>query len=770
VALIDVTKTGDLPQLEAVIAASLPESLLRIGKTYLTGVAYSKTITYKGKTYTPGPLNLITVRSGDLMTSPAPARYTFTVGNKTYRINEDRNQITIIAGGEPIIWRLIRGIQAFDPAETDRDFLAEDQGIITTGVALTPFSYFYSANGIYQSEPLQDGVIFRLLDRASGAITWRKFTASIGGGGFFEEFAAVPNAAIATIKNVDLNNLQDFDQILAAFDTIDGKPFDPIFGLNGEERIEQSVLVNGQTNQIENGLYYFSCTRGKPEKSSAERLSPYLKNFIAYIGRSRCLVWRGDRFGQSELWIKSDTPIQPNGSAPRVSIGNGKHFWDLAKPILSLEKQIALMDAEKGVVEEEDEKALDAIKAAKSEITEAISALATSDEVAASLTELDTAINALDLSKADKTTTDALNQSLLDLKKLVDAGASDEELAAEIKKVNDAIAAAKANENVFYTSDTAISVQAGDDIIIVLGGNIHLPANPQDGDEVKVFDPRGLIKAGANNILPGSLDTIGNGQGAIIPDSSSALSWATDDPLAGGFALFKYRSSKKNWNVFFSVGVLPEQQESSTPADQDYQPGSLSTAPLAHSAIAAIVDKMVADIKKQRTVESSNPPDLDDPNWAIWIQRTYDYSVPSGVAKAWLRTPDSSDGLPFANTWSEAITLPTVADATPDPSRTDLRAIELPQGARFRFPATFPLNSPLSCEISWTAGVFTGISYQLVDANRVVIPRTPRAQMISATDAGAGIGWASVPSNAKFAQFTFSYRNGGNLAFEFPIT
>jgi hypothetical protein len=777
-AVIDVTpQEKSTPTIEAVLQTSVPESALKVGGVYLTGTVYGKELVYKGKTYAPTRLQLITVRAGSLTFATAPANYVFTVGNKTFKINADRSQILIIAGGEPILWRLIKSIQSSDPTNTSSTFLPEAQGIITNGIASTRFSYFYTYNEIYQSEPLQDGVIFRYIEPGSGAITWRKF-AIAGEGGIFEEFGAVPNAAIASVKNIDFANLQDLDQIVAALDTVDGKPFSAaIFGNAGQQRLELNILVNGQNDQRQNGLYYFSCIQGVPEACSAVRISPYLQNTIAYIGRARCLVWQGDRFGQDEAWLRSDAPIGATSSQPRVSVGNGVHNWTKNKPTLSLEQQLASTMEKMEQVEQEaetDPVAITALNTAKSELTAAIGLKADDADLTAAVTDINAKFAAVDLTKADKTSIDNANKAIADLTTaLARNDATDAELDAAINAANEAISAitaTKTNHRVLYTQNAVIPAHSGDDITVSLEGDIQLPLTPKDGDEVKIFDPSGLIKSGKNNVLPGPSDTIGIAQSVVTPNASTALSWATNNPLSEGFVLLKYQATAKNWHVFFMLSGGVASSERVEPADQTYQPGSKSTAPISHAAISAIVDKAIADLKKLQTIESSNLPNLDDPNWAIWIQRVYDYSVPSGTARAWLRTPNTNDEIPFPNSWTEAVTMPTLAAATQDPSRTDLLVLELPQGVRFRFPTTVPLNSSLSCDISFPAGIFTGISYQLADENKSIIPKTPRGQQVTDTDRAAGIGWASVPSNAKFAQFNFAYKNGGNLPFEFPIT
>jgi hypothetical protein len=144
------------------------------------------------------------------------------------------------------------------------------------------------------------------------------------------------------VKNIDLTKLSDLDAIVAALDTVNGLPFTAaIFSRSGVERIEMAILVNAQTNKIENGLYWFTCSRGLTEVSKVARLSPFLRNPIAYIGRSRCLVWQGDTYGENEMWITSDKPIGANSSAPRVSIGNGVHEWVRSRPLIAMESKIA---------------------------------------------------------------------------------------------------------------------------------------------------------------------------------------------------------------------------------------------------------------------------------------------------------------------------------------------------------------------------------------------------------------------------------------------
>jgi hypothetical protein len=752
-ALVDVTKKGDsIPVIEAVLSTSIPESVLKIGGVYLTGsgwksteiFAASKVLRYKGKDYSPIPFQFVKVLTNSLEISNAPANYVFMVGGKTFRVNAERTQILIIAGGEPILWRLIKSITSVDPINTSNVFLPAEQGIVTNGVAPTRFSYFYTLGEVYQNEPLQDGVVFRYIEPGSGAISWRKFAVA-GEGGVFEEFAALPSAAIVSIKNIDFKDLQNLDQIIEALDTVDSKPFTAaIFSRDGKDQIDLNILVNGQDNQIENGLYYFSCIKGDAAVSTATRVSPYLKNTIAYIGRARCLVWQGDRFGQDEAWLRSDRPIGATSSAPRVSIGNGIHNWTKAKPALTIEQQLATLEAAKGVQEEKDTIALEEIQSVKTEMEEAIAHRVTSDSLKASLSSLSDEIDALDLSKADKATTNELNESLIALKTLVDAGASDEELAAEIKKVTDAIAELKKKSGNVRRYAVDGTIEDLDHRAIVVGKvALKLPKATLDRlIKVEILEAGGTL-------------TAESGEQFYVFDGTTAI--ASTDGI--GTLDRSYSEITLIGRATGGWDVVVGGSSSGSNADK-----------VADDAIKPIIDKAIADLKKLQTIESSNPPDFDDPNWAAWIQRVYNYSVPSGTARAWLRTPNTNDGLPFPNSWTETVTPPTLADAKPDPSRVNLLALELPQGVRFRFPTTIPFNSSLSCDISFPAGVFTGISYQLVDANRAVISKTPKGQMVTDTDRAAGLGWASVPSNAKFAQFTFAYKNGGNLPFEFPIT
>ncbi|MGL4833330.1 MAG: hypothetical protein ACRCXH_02820, partial [Shewanella sp.] len=392
------------PVIEAIIQTALPESLLKVGSTYLTGIAYAKTLTYKGKTYTPGSLKLITVNATDLVSIPVAANYVFSVGGKTFKVNADRSRISIIAGGEPILWRLIKAIQSSDPVDTSSTFLPTEQGIITNGTAPTKFSYFYKINDIYQSEPLQDGVIFRYIEPGSGAITWRKFAVA-GDGGIFENFGGVPEAAIASISNIDFAKLDDLDAIVNALDTIDGKPFSAaIFGRDGKQMIDMSILVNDQIDKRQNGLYSFSCVQGDSALSSAVRVSPFLQFSIANIGRARVLVWKGDRFGEDEAWIKSDTPIGATSSAPRVSIGTTPHYWVKSKPLLTVEQQLAEAIEKVDSITESDPVATEQVKTLETKVTDLLATVdtlpttAAVDEIKASVTTLQTEVAALDKS------------------------------------------------------------------------------------------------------------------------------------------------------------------------------------------------------------------------------------------------------------------------------------------------------------------------------------------------------------------------------------
>lgn len=203
--------------------------------------------------------------------------------------------------------------------------------------------------------------------------------------------------------------------------------------------------------------------------------------------------------------------------------------------------------------------------------------------------------------------------------------------------------------------------------------------------------------------------------------------------------------------------------------DQAYAPGSASTAPISHAAIAAIVDKAIADIKKQQTIESANTPDFDNPNWITWIQYIYDFSVPTANVNAWIRSPISNDAFPLPP-WTFAQKLPTATDSVPSATLAIARDIALPQGVLFRYiPGRGDIAGAIHV-VSFPKGTFSGISSQLLDAARAVISGSPRSQTIAADSTGEGLGFASVPANATIAQFIFQYKNGGNVTYEYPIT
>jgi hypothetical protein len=757
-----------LPQMEAIIHTSVPDDYLKSGKKYLTGQVFNKVLTYKGKEYSPPRFQIVTVGQDVLTWTPAPAAFRFLCAGKTYQITTDNSRIIIVAGGEPILWRTIVAIQSFDPAPT---FVMEaDQGVVTTGVAVTKLSYFYKVDGVLVSEPLADGTMFRFLDMNSGSITWRKF-AIAGTAGVFEVINNIPTAAIGTYKNVDLSALGNVDDIVAAMDTVDGRAYPIVVVRDGLKRLDVPVLFNGQTNKVENGLYLLSCIDGQPENSSADRISPFMDRAIARIGLSKVVVLAGDRFGQEELWIKSDRPVGATSSQPRVAIGATQHYWERSKSDVNLQN---LIEAERQRIDELEAKPsgvgteTDPVALAKLVEVQASLQKAITDIDIPDLTQVNEKLSTLDTTKADKEQLKELNTAVDELAALVELGASDEDLAAATKKVNDSISLIESSVrrlagNTIFTGAATIKALPGDSVYISGAGDIQLEAVPADGVEIKILDPLKLIKVGKNNVLPGAGDFIGQGQGSVLPKDGTPLSFA-DNELLGGFLILKYRATAKTWDVFASVSSAAAQS-----ADKVYEAASTSAAPLSHAAIAAVIDKVMADLKKLQSVESVTPPDFDNPHWVTWIQYLYDYSVPSGTVRAWIRTP-SNDALAFPNTWSLPVKIPTVADAKVDPNRADLLAVTLPQGVAFRFQPNPLFNSSLSCDVSFPAGVFAGISYQLVDASKAVISRTPRAQSITGTDVAAGLGWGSVPTNAKFAQFTFAYKNGGNVLFEFPIT
>lgn len=225
------------------------------------------------------------------------------------------------------------------------------------------------------------------------------------------------------------------------------------------------------------------------------------------------------------------------------------------------------------------------------------------------------------------------------------------------------------------------------------------------------------------------------------------------------------------WLWRTATGWIEKRSDGSTQKlspDQAYVPGSASTAPISHAAIAAIVDKAIADIKKQQTIESANTPDFDNPNWITWIQYIYDFSVPTANVNAWIRSPISNDAFPLPP-WTFAQKLPTATDSVPSATLAIARDIALPQGVLFRYIPGRDISGAIHVA-SFPKGTFSGISYQLLDAARAVISGSPRSQTIAADSTGEGLGFASVPANATIAQFIFQYKNGGNVTYEYPIT
>ncbi|MGL5066166.1 MAG: hypothetical protein ACRC62_39860 [Microcoleus sp.] len=196
--------------------------------------------------------------------------------------------------------------------------------------------------------------------------------------------------------------------------------------------------------------------------------------------------------------------------------------------------------------------------------------------------------------------------------------------------------------------------------------------------------------------------------------------------------------------------------------DQTYAAGSTSTAPISHAAIAKVVDRL-------QVKSSVNPPNLDDLSWVEWQQNTYNFATGKRTVQLFWRTVDTNDLLPHPITWEIDVASPSSANATPDPENPSLLVSSLPQDVSFRFRETRESNGGMLCDVSFPTNTFTSIAYQLVDANKALIAGTARVQQVTTTDTAVGLGWATVPAETRFAQFTFAYRNGGNLPFEFAI-
>lgn len=450
-----------IPEFEAIIQNALPESLFKVSGKYMTSQVYDKTLTYKGKEYTPGPMAILYVNEDYINVVVAPGGFRFDVGGKTFQVGTDRKRIAIIAGGEPILWREAVGDpQSYDPVDSVGTPLQGDECRITNGLAQTPFSYFYmtgGVGGILQSIPLQDGTVFR--QRKTGGVpgqqayAWYRFSKTTDGGGIFREVDTVLDVYIATIKNIDFAKLGDLDALVDAMDTVDGKPFQAKFFRDTKYRIEMNILLNAQTDSRQNGVYYLSAVEGDNEGSTIARVSPLLKWTLGYIGRTKVTVWHGDRFGQDEAWLSSSDAIRPESKDPRVNFDTTPHVWIKSKPEIEIEERVyanlekitKLEEEIEGVtgavVAEADPVALAKLDEAKTALETSIAALPTDDELKA----LSDALSALDTAKADQADVDALNTAVEELNTAIAAGATQEELDAATKKVSDAVASAQAS-------------------------------------------------------------------------------------------------------------------------------------------------------------------------------------------------------------------------------------------------------------------------------------------------------------------------------------
>lgn len=559
-----------IPEFEAIIQNALPESLLKLNGKYMTSQVYDKTIVYKGKEYTPGPMRILYVNEDYINVVIAPGSFKFNVGGKAFQIGSDRKRITIISGGEPILWReAVADPQSYDPVDSVGTPLQGDECRITNGLAQTPFSYFYmtgGVGGILQSIPLQDGTVFR--QRKTGGVPgqqsygWYRFSKTTGGGGIFREVDTVLDVYISTIKNIDFTKLGDLDAIVDAMDTVNGKPFDAIFSRDLKKRIEMNILLNAQTDSRQNGVYYLSAVDGDNTASTIARVSPLLKWTLGYIGRTKVTVWHGDRFGQDEAWLSSSNAIRPESKDPRVSFDTTPHVWIKSKPEIALEERVysnlekitKLEEEIEGVadhlVTEADPVALEKLSEAKTELEKAIGALPTN----ADIEKLSDVIAEINLNKLDKTDAEALQIAVEELNTAIAAGATQDELDAAIKKVEDTIAAIPKGvqpPKILYTTATTITVAIGDEVHIEGEGNIQLPTAPPDGSEIKVFDNFGNIKAGKNNILAGTGDTW------QMPDDTfenTPLQFDVDDQLRNGWMRLKYTAKTKSWWPFVVYG------------------------------------------------------------------------------------------------------------------------------------------------------------------------------------------------------------------------
>ncbi|MGL5066164.1 MAG: hypothetical protein ACRC62_39850 [Microcoleus sp.] len=102
-----------------------------------------------------------------------------------------------------------------------------------------------------------------------------------------------------------------------------------------------------------------------------------------------------------------------------------------------------------------------------------------------------------------------------------------------------------------YTTAIALNAEIGDEIHIDGEGTIQLPAAPNDGADIFIFDELGKIKENKNNILLGAGD-----RWRMRDDTfETAPLIFNDDHLRRGWMLLKYSVSSKSWWPYVHYGT-----------------------------------------------------------------------------------------------------------------------------------------------------------------------------------------------------------------------
>ena len=550
--LIDITKRPTASFAPDTVFLALPkEKDLKVGKSYAIQSGVQGPIIYKEVEYplTAGATR-VDVKSSELTLTKlepgdkfpvASSEQNWIVGSRRFLIN--------VSGSDLVVPYVCVGVGAVVP-----DQIEEGRCWITNGFAVAepPWTIITKINGIDQRIPLQKGGKFL---KTNGE--WWRFD------GLREtpDFEPIYVAWICD-KNLDFENItnETFQAALSADD--DGNQ--PQIGT---PIWVTTALLLAQDDKRQNGLYII----GPNSNPKIIRLSPFESGNVILEDYSIIQVRRGKYKGQMYAPAIDGAQTGPTSDS-RITLDTTPHEWiqisasalqtkQQAAQIATLESEVKSLSAQlaKGSVSEEsDPVALKALATAKDEFTQAIAAKADSDTVSTEIESLSDEIEALDLSKADKSAVEASNKAIADLTALLKSNdATDADIQKAVNKANEAIAAAKksidslgAGKRTVRTTATTLNAAIGDNVHIDGEGDIQLPLAPTDGAELQVFDFFAKIKAGKNNVL------LGSGDRWLMSDGTfdATATEFEDNPFRRGLMTLQYSAPSKSWRPYVVYG------------------------------------------------------------------------------------------------------------------------------------------------------------------------------------------------------------------------